>query len=1775
MSSAKSAELIASLAPLQVNNHFYRGSIAARRLTRLAEIVQLHRDDSFVEALQEAAALLCDRSADGFQNQNQVKAATKSNPIWALATLPELRNGLMEPFLSLTLLRIVRAGPEYGIQARERCFAAVPTLRRLMQSLSDLGDVVRDLNLCTADILCGMRPRSDLVAFINELERQNRISFIARKALTALSFDPFLRGNDTVTRVHRLDREPPALSPAQPYVRGTLITEVKRHRTPASWIDQPELGVSPLTISQVPPASLAKTSRTLARAARHEHGLLQIGLLSEHSPEALSHGECRRIVDFLCQALHAGIAIEDAYRAQACLVWLLAGATGRATDRIIRALSGPAEESQPGAVRFSEGLRRWTTLLQSAEQCSRVRDNLVLGSIVTEAELPMPVEIREALEKFAAAGWITARRIDWVGPELVLGKCTEIQAHIRKSVCQRFSHSRWTLSMPIAVVANTGEPCMSQMAAGHRLGQSDAPLHYYAVSHSEFVAGYVNSMRDRCGWSFDDSAPETVAAPTFLGAATAMMRDDVFKQFSSTLKEEVKAAGLRSKGRLVSINLVNKITTYTAWMLAAAVGHRMTQWISEITLHDIDPRGWACLHDKETVGGGTYRPAILPGRVVRQIQLLMRSILQVIDDLEKEEHLPDSIRTALFENLTRRINGTGPLFQMISVDLQVGPLHKDSAAFAHCNEHQLPRNFLRSRLRMGLTAQSVHPRWIYWQLGHVYLSEKPLAEHGLDAVKQVADLLHAPIDNVLEKDGWCLTPSSWLNAKALPEWPPALDVRFDFESAGAEHLVKTKRDHASFNSVGESLGASIVDTPDRPDGAEVEAPVVHELESLEALTRRLSEQKRTGVQLTQLQSQLSSAIRVQLAAFATAADASQFLCMLRARLRPLLTNLELPLTLPETNPSQPYEPPPITPAHVMAARACHALRNEVIRQYRPGRLDAEQLLGGFALLIALEGQVGSAETLVRICNADILRRATALPDFPSRWLVKVMLGEGPDARSESRILSEECTLAGKRWLAHASTNTLPPATKEMVLSAVLTFLPSESSRSTLGAIVTTCVFASKIELPGVIAQSLCAIEAHTLTPERTFEHFGYVPPPELQERRGHAPESLAPIEHPWLHTPTPRIATEHSSKRLEYIAAAEANDIKGNYLLPAIKNFRALMAGISRLATKTFDGGTAHTAKSQMRVLLAESVQNQDQHPLITLLVEFGISLCREGRSSRPNTIQRSLSTLGRRMLLLSRGDPRILGAEELVDFYREVIHFQPLLPLSGGRDAVSLRASNLASLALKFHAANKTSLADADLQPIADMVSDRVSGAVRVGTVSPMEVVEAGALLTHLASEALISLNVAEDAKLVLAVADGFGLRAAETVQRRLRDVEFDPSGGGRLIIRASGMGTIKSRASRRPCELSLHGPNSEHENPDSVHEALAPVHSRRKADAKTQEEPLFDAPDGAYRTFLLDLVRRVLELVSTGKADHLHLPRHAKGSRTILDLVKITAALMASEKPPSPWQWARVLGHASPLTALDNYWHLGHVAHAIFWKPPLSNSQRASIEGLTPTAIAHRRVRGRNAEAKANEQRKRHGSASPRLDPDLISINERNQNLALQTIRPNPNLAPTLYSLLLDLCLGIEPERALPRYAVPTTYLRHLVDFLCKLWLSARIQLIPRGAIDQLARSYNSAAIPLPDRKVAALSISNSALRRALKRIPEPDAWPNDGAVNDLALLEYFDALPRNRLSDTGENSGARSRRSAEKYGLSASLPKSLRDDLTTPLALVAILISRTCLK
>lgn len=441
-----------------------------------------------------------------------------------------------------------------------------------------------------------------------------------------------------------------------------------------------------------------------------------------------------------------------------------------ATHRGYVAFEATTHSSTPAdTFGFSDDLKYWHSRIKlnfkDAFYTPTDQQSALLHPSVTHVRLALPAELPPLLEKLRDAGRGTPG--NYLSQPVPKEIRKELIWQLRAKGLPFVTEHRLRGFLLARLYELSGEIQLSQLIAGDGCGYSTAPLHYYAIPQDVIESFYATALKGIFP-SFNIAEPKPLAPAAgrlYVGAPLAAQKAqpifNTIKEFQTRnrsaladLHQVSKRHKPRPEATLEAARRgANSLSAQSAWMNIAAVAHRNTFWLGEMTLgHFLLQQRMAVVTDKVTDVAHLARVAAIPELLANQLQELIRGYAFLIESIESAGSAELSrhwVQTK--QMLEAAIRGDGPIFLSINDRGKATPVTRDWLS-SRLN-WTLPDNALRHRLRFRLRQLDASPFEIDTQMGHQW-GQQPFSSASTIAPLQHAAELSEKLDRYLQEDGW-------------------------------------------------------------------------------------------------------------------------------------------------------------------------------------------------------------------------------------------------------------------------------------------------------------------------------------------------------------------------------------------------------------------------------------------------------------------------------------------------------------------------------------------------------------------------------------------------------------------------------------------------------------------------------------------------------------------------------------------------------------------------------------------------------------------------------------------------------------------------------------------------------------------------------------------------------------------------------------------------------------------------------------------------------------
>ncbi|WP_445371959.1 hypothetical protein ACH518_04015 [Methylomonas sp. HW2-6] len=583
---------------------------------------------------------------------------------------------------------------------------------------------------------------------------------------------------------------------------------------------------------------------------------------------------------------------------------------------------------------------------------------------------------------------------------------------------ERLSLGRLRSFLPVRLFQTTHDTALVMLVSGQTHGFSTAPLHYYQTDHRHLQSIYRQALPalfpgpDRAG----HFGGRRYGLPERVGSRLQLSDAEIADFVSGLLKP------LRTRPKTLrdQLQLLNRLARYLTWMLLASTGHRDTTALGRLTVDDLlHEGGMALFSDKVTDAGHRARLVVLSTALCaqlatyRQICLGLSQCLLENDADNPSQSISLKQRRRLAQSLQAAASGHAGLLIQISVHGVSRPianqdLYRDLPAHWGCK-----LNVFRHRLSTGLRNNGVFAEYVNHQMGHWDLGMQPFGRQSLLSPTAWVAALQPELDRLLVKDGWQSINTCLPKAEAIA---PVRRLSFSHRDRQTE-LLKDER-HYWRGQVKRRLGQKFAMR-----------------EALERAVDQALNQVCSGyhrayppTDVTLSDQQLQQVVQQLLATVGEQADALTWrMDFLRRRLLRHRYDQRWHTPLPGKLFRTSVEPSPFFPGSLAAYRDCRQLQQWLLQQFPTAEAAASRLgisLADYRLIrlvlsLVLIGGYFDIDRLLAVLQGlreSVLRSQT----LPGGLIVSTTHTTGTrqtvDAGTHAEILTGVCAAAAVAWL---------------------------------------------------------------------------------------------------------------------------------------------------------------------------------------------------------------------------------------------------------------------------------------------------------------------------------------------------------------------------------------------------------------------------------------------------------------------------------------------------------------------------------------------------------------------------------------------------------------------------------------------------------------------------------------------------------------------------------------------------------------------------------------
>lgn len=354
--------------------------------------------------------------------------------------------------------------------------------------------------------------------------------------------------------------------------------------------------------------------------------------------------------------------------------------------------------------------------------------------------LPLPRPVRSVLERHGYALDALAR-MDDADLDREMADAAAAVSH-RLGIPVSVAGLRRSLG-PL-VMEQCGDLAMAQLVCGDSFGQPDVLQHYYAPRRADIAAVYARVLAP----VFDDAAVPRVPRGAARVGSELLVRPDAAKRLARASASWAMPRTDQSDGVARVTAWHRALLDHSVRMLLATTGHRWSEAIFRITLHDLDlRRGVALFRDKVYDVAHDPRLVALPKVVCDQLAAYTSQVQSLA-----------IVLPGLAADIAEVLHGGAPLlFDLQEVD---GGVKKVSGVLRTVAERGppewrvLPENWGRTYIRTRAIEMGCPAFLASCQLGHYEAVGYPVSNQSPTIPLELVDGLRPWLDRVARSQCW-------------------------------------------------------------------------------------------------------------------------------------------------------------------------------------------------------------------------------------------------------------------------------------------------------------------------------------------------------------------------------------------------------------------------------------------------------------------------------------------------------------------------------------------------------------------------------------------------------------------------------------------------------------------------------------------------------------------------------------------------------------------------------------------------------------------------------------------------------------------------------------------------------------------------------------------------------------------------------------------------------------------------------------------------------------
>jgi integrase len=295
-------------------------------------------------------------------------------------------------------------------------------------------------------------------------------------------------------------------------------------------------------------------------------------------------------------------------------------------------------------------------------------------------------------------------------------------------------------SLGAQVMEVSGDSALAQLICGDSFGAPLAAQHYYAPRRADIARVYADAVcvhLPAATFSPIPQAAARVGSELLVSPQTAKAMADASATKDWDDSRDDEHAGWARRHRHMADHL--------ARMILATTGHRPTEALFELTLHDVDlETGAALFSDKRIDAAHDPRLAVLPVIVCEQVGVYVQHLSELA-----------VAHGTCCELVASVCSGTAPMLFDLDDDLNPQPLTMARLkARSPAPWNQLPWNWGRTYLRTRGIEMGAPANLMSCQLGHLDIVGYPYSHQSPTTPAEVVAELRPWLDRMARNQGW-------------------------------------------------------------------------------------------------------------------------------------------------------------------------------------------------------------------------------------------------------------------------------------------------------------------------------------------------------------------------------------------------------------------------------------------------------------------------------------------------------------------------------------------------------------------------------------------------------------------------------------------------------------------------------------------------------------------------------------------------------------------------------------------------------------------------------------------------------------------------------------------------------------------------------------------------------------------------------------------------------------------------------------------------------------